>query len=149
MAKRSTGAATVDLNTLLVQAQTLRERIAAIDMIIANLKSAVAHVEAAVKTLDAVNESDEVLVPTDAGFNSMMFVKVKDKDKVLYHVGGDVYAVIPREKAEELLLNRLSKLTKALNEAIAEKESMTRHLAEIEYILQIALAQAQSAPQRK
>jgi prefoldin alpha subunit len=139
---------TVDLNTIMAQVEMLRERLAALELLIANVQDAITHVEAALKTLDAVSKYNEILVPGDGGFNTMIFASVQEKDKILYHIGGNVYAVLPREKVEDLLLKRLQILSKNLSELNRERENTAAQLAQLEYIIQVALAQARGGQQK-
>ncbi|MCE4624313.1 MAG: hypothetical protein F7C35_00405 [Desulfurococcales archaeon] len=139
----------IDINTIVAQAELLRERLAALDLLIADVQAAISNVEAALKTLSAISSSDIVLAPGDAGFNTIFKARVEDKEKVLYHIGGNIYAYLPRDKVEELLLRRLQTLGKTMNQLNKEKQVTADQLAQLEYIINAALAAARTQAGRQ
>jgi len=137
--------ATVDPGALMAQLDLLRQRLAALEVLIAEVEAALRSVETALSTLDAISKGGEILAPGDPGFNLIYRAEVKDADKVIYHVGGQIFALLPRDQAEDKLLRRLEELGKTLAELRREREATASQIAQLEYILQLALAGAQQA----
>ncbi len=138
----------IDINSVMAQIEVLRQRLAGLDVLIAEAEAALRSVDTALKTLDAAEKGGEVLVPGDPGFNVLIKANISDAGKTLLHIGGGIFARVDVGKARERLLERLETLGKTLSELRREREATLQQLAQLEYIVQLALA-SQQAPAKK
>lgn len=138
----------VDINTVMAQIEVLRQRLAGLDVLIAEAEAALKSVDTALKTLDAAEKGGEVLVPGDPGFNVIIKARIEDAGKTLLHVGGGIFAKVDVDKAREKLLERLESLGKTLSQLRREREATLQELAQLEYIIQLALASQQAPPKK-
>jgi len=136
---------TIDLNTIVARTEMLRQRLASVEVIIQQLQAAIGSVKTALESLSAPEKAEKMLVPGDPGFNVMLRAQIEDSSKVFYHIGSGIYAYIDKDKAELYLTERLANLSKMLSQLRGEREALASELAQLEYIIQAAIASAQRA----
>ena len=135
---------------ILAQIRALEEQIKRLQETLKELVEAQQRVQAAIDSIKAARESgDDIIIPLDPGLNAMAHARVKDKDKFIVHLGLDVYAKLPAEKALSVLEERKEKIGKSISEVNKQlKELMNVYEQYRAYLQQLAVAQAMAAQAR-
>ncbi len=143
----------IDPNTLLAQAQALRERMEQLQTAIASAEQTRVNVLRAVETIKALKTDSDLLVPADPDFNALVKARPVDKENVVVRLGGDIYAKVPSEDAVKLLEEKARGIAKQIQLLTEELRQVAQALQTTEMLLQqIAMAmqaQLQAQPQKK
>jgi prefoldin alpha subunit len=144
---------TVDPNQLLQQAQLLRERLASLQLNLAQLEQLRVNIRRAKETLSSTNSEEPLLFPSDPDMNALVATQIIEKDKAIVRLGGNVYAKLSVEKAIEVLDRKEEAVAKTIDMVQKEYSETAKQLEAIETILQqIAMAleagQAQMGQQK-
>ena len=135
---------------ILAQIRALEEQIKRLQETLKELVEAQQQVQAAIDSINAARESgDDILIPLDPGLNAIARARVEDKDKFIVHLGLDVYAKLPAEKALRVLEEKKEKIGKSISEVNKQlQELMSVYEQYRAYLQQLAIAQAMAAQAR-
>jgi len=132
----------IDLDQLRARAAALEQLIQGYQEVLQRLEEARVNIQAAIETIEALGEAgEEVLVPADKISIAYFFAKPSNTDKILVHLGADVYAALNREKAVERLTKRLAEVESDIQRI---SEQLSQALNEYNAIVSI-LSQATAA----
>ena len=110
MAKKKQEKVVIDLDQLRAQAMALEQLIQGYQEVLNRLEEARVNVQKAIDTIEGIKEGEDILVPADGVGVAYFLAKPANTDKILVHLGVDVYAALPRDQALERLSKRLASI---------------------------------------
>ncbi|MEM1873440.1 MAG: hypothetical protein QXS85_01535 [Acidilobaceae archaeon] len=134
----------VDLETLALNIQLVREEIDALKDYLRRLLEAKESVERAIAGLKSINESeDSAIVFLDPAYNVAVAVAPLERGRALVSLGFNIYAKLPTDQAVKILEERRARLERAVDET-AKTISQLASLHDRYYLLlQQLVAQAE------
>jgi prefoldin alpha subunit len=142
----------VTLDDLVAQLDAIRAEVSNLRDLLTQL---VAQRDSVTKTkegLDAIARSPEgspVLFPLSSGYEALVEATPSDRNKVIIHLGADIYAKLDVAEGLKVLSEREGELNKLINEVsqrLAQLESLE---AQYESVIQQAVASAQQGRTRQ
>lgn len=139
--------AQIDPRALIAQVQALEAQINRIQGLIAELTTARDNVSRSRQSIEALAEAEgPVIAPLDPSMNAMAVVEPKDRERFIVHMGLDIYAKLPRDKAVKILEEKEERLSKSISEATKQLKELTSMYEQYQALLQqLALAQQAQA----
>jgi prefoldin alpha subunit len=123
----------------------LREQIDALQAYLQQLIQARDSVAKAIDSIKAVNNTEgSIMVYLDPHMNVAIMVNPVERDKMLVHLGLNVYAKVGLEEALRILEDRRAKLDKAVEDTRRAIGNLASLHDQYQALLQKALAQAQA-----
>lgn len=145
----SAGERQVSFEELAAQLQVVKTQIEDLQAYLAQLESNLRSIETAKMSVEGVDKAEgSIFVPGDPSATVFLIVEVKDKEKVLTHIGLNVYALLSKDKAVKILSEKESSLKTAIERVRSELEKLVKAYEQYSLILQSALATRQGRGQR-
>ncbi|MGC9210253.1 MAG: prefoldin subunit alpha [Acidilobus sp.] len=90
-----------------------------------------------------------ILFPLSTGYVALVEAKPQSRDKVIVHLGAEVYAKVDVSEGLRLLSEEESEITRAINEVARRLSEVERLQGQYEAVIQQAVAAAQARQQAK
>ncbi|MDM7274545.1 MAG: prefoldin subunit alpha [Thermoprotei archaeon] len=134
----------VDVAALAAQVQVLRDQIEALQDYLGRLVQARDSVVRSIEGLKALKGAQEsFIVHLDPNMNAAVAVNLADRDRVIVHMGLNVYAKMGFEDAIKILEERRGKLEKAIEETRKAIGGIASLHDQYQALLQRTLAEAE------
>ncbi len=132
---------------VLAQLRVIEDQIRRLQETLENLAEAQRQVQAAIDSINAARTGgDDILIPLDPGLNAMARGRVEEKERFIVHLGLDVYAKLPVEKALQVLEEKKEKIGKSISEVNKQLKELTAVYEQYRaYMQQLAMAQAMAS----
>ncbi len=135
-----------EIRVLTTQLSELQEAINAVQARLAALTSELEEVRLAIETISNVDrfKQCEVLVALDRKGYAYIRAQLQSLDKVLVHVGQNLYVVVPIDKAKSILAERERELSNAIQETEVELRKLMEVYTQLQKRLQSHIAAMRS-----
>ncbi|BAA80069.2 prefoldin alpha subunit [Aeropyrum pernix K1] len=129
------------------QLQMIRDQIAELQGVLAQLELRLRSVQAAKETVEkAAGQDGETLFPGDPELNTILKARLLEPGKAIVHLGLNVYAKLDTAKATEILAKKEDALKRSLETLKQELDKLSRTHDQYLQLLQ-ALTAGQAAQQ--
>ncbi|MCE4604639.1 MAG: prefoldin subunit alpha [Aeropyrum sp.] len=133
------------------QIQIIRDQIAELQGLAAQIESRLRSVQAAKDTIEALEKEGggETLFPADPDLNVLVRAKPVETGKAIVLLGLNIYATLDKAKAVEVLSKKEAALKKSLESIKAEIEKLAKmHDQQLQLLQMISLQQSQARGQQ-
>lgn len=104
-----------EIEAMVAQAELVRQQLDALQIYYQQLAQLRDNVIKSLAAIEATKSGDEVIVYLDPGMNAAMRFKPSE-EKVLIHIGLNIYAKLSREESAKILEERRAGLEKAMED---------------------------------
>ncbi len=142
----------VTLDELVAQLDIIRAEAARLRDLLNQLVAEKDLISRAKEGIDAIVKSSPdspVLFPLSTGYVAFVEAKPQSRDKVIVHLGADVYAKVDVSDGLRLLSEQESEVSRAIDEVARRLSEVERLQGQYEAVIQQAVAAAQAGQQAK
>lgn len=124
------------------QLAALEEHISRLQATLNELETRMAVLDAAEKALYTIEDGAEILTPLDGVGDVYVRAKILESEKVIYHVGLDVYMELSRDKVVELIREERATVARIADVYRRELAQASQYYAALRAAVEQALSQA-------